>query len=463
MNKIPLFLFCIVFFNANFIFGQRKCGIQDLKNELIAKYPGFESQFNAYQETIKKNATAFAPNAKNARATEDITVPVVFHIVVNQAQYEALGGRWGIEQRCRKQIEVLNQDFNKQNSDSTLIPTNWKPRYANVGIHFGLAHTDPYGYPNPGFTIKIISGLGFNSFHNAKTTDSGGVDAWDVTKYINVWCVNFTDPSYSGLLGITVPNSMLIGTKIPNTDMGICITYNSLGKRQDTTENYPKNGVSGNYYDLGRTLTHEMGHYFEIWHVWGDDGGLCPWTGGVSVLNDIPPQGNNTFDNPGYNIPGGTLHDNCHLDSSGHEMQPIGIACLDYLDYTDDIGMHLFTPDQAAVMVSQVNSPTGESYSLTQHPTLLEYPDGAPQTINIFPNPTNGPVSLIYENTTNKLTNIMVYNMVGSKLQVYEITPSQNIGAVNLDLTKFGQGVYILKCIFKSATITQKITVQTLK
>ena len=125
----------------------------------------------------------------------------------------------------------------------------------------------------PGYELIIISSYGFsgvgNSYSDAKHNNSGGADAWDVSRYMNIWCISFAD--ISGLLGITVPKSFTVsgGGSTPNNEQGICINYKSLGKRVLSTDSYPTGGT----FDEGRTLTHEAGHFFEIWHVWGDDGG----------------------------------------------------------------------------------------------------------------------------------------------------------------------------------------------
>ena len=458
-----ILLFFVILASGFRVAAQQRCGTDELKKVLFDQHPGLKEAFEARQAANIAEALAAKKNNGAARisATNDIVIPVVFHIIVNEGQYQQMGGKWGIETRCRTQIDVLNEDFNSLNADSSLIPSSWKPLFANVGIHFALAHTDPNGYPSPGYTIRLTSSQGFccmsNSFDSAKYTDYGGTDAWDVTKYVNVWCINFNDGYYDGLLGITLPISMT--TPGSNTNQaGVCITYNSLGRRTSDSDSYPLNTSDGNYYDRGRTLTHEMGHVFEIWHVWGDDGGLCPWEPtGRSVLPDIPPQGDHTLTNPVYTIAGGTVHDNC-ADSSGVPKQPIGIACLDYLDYTDDQGMHLFTPDQAAVMIAQLNDSTGENYSLTQHPEVLNWPPGSPQIMGFYPNPTTGIVNIYYDNNNDVLQQVAVFDLVGRCLKSYQTSVAGD--HVTINLSGLIGGVYLLKCKFANSSYAQKITIE---
>jgi hypothetical protein len=201
-----------------------------------------------------------------------------------------------------------------------------------------------------------------------------------------------------------------------------------------------------------------MGHVFEIWHVWGDDAGLCPWDPlGNSVLPDIPPQGNCTLTNPVYTIAGGTVHDAC-ADSASIPVQPIGIACLDYMDYTDDQGMHLFTPDQAAVMQSMALDPSGESYSLTQHPELLLWPSGAPQLGGILPNPTSGLVTFYYDDPGNTLLSAAVFDISGRRLDVIQNTGGRSI--VQYEFSGLPNGMYIMQMQFEQGIVTEKVVLQ---
>ena len=459
MKVSKSFLLLLLVFHSALVWSQRRCGTDELKAELMAKDPAFAARFAATRQAIESHALDVAGKPSGVSG-QDITIPIVFHIVVNQSQFVEMGGNFGIIRRCDSQIAVLNRDFNGANPDTALIPTLWKPLFASVGIHFALAHTDPIGRPTPGYEIRIVPDNGFfegdSSFHAVKSTVLGGLDAWDVTRYCNVWCANMFDNSgISDFLGVTVPRSFTTSSgSLQNNDVGICILYDVLGNRSSPADTFARNSKSGNYFDMGRTLTHEMGHYFEIWHVWGDDGGLCPWTGGNEVLPDLPPQGNNTDGNPAYTISGGTIHDNC-ADSAHVAMQPIGIACLDYLDYTDDQGMHMFTADQAAVMISQVNSPAGESYSVTQHPELLQWPSGSPEPVLMFPNPTTGTIGVSYSADLTGLAEIVVTDLFGRILKTF--TPQMQSGYCTLNLRPLPDGLYLIKLIFNGQTSVQQV------
>ncbi len=473
MNKQYLILFFLCLCNNIPVIAQRKCGFDDYRKTQIALHPELANHFAKQKASLQAIADNFTLEKNLSKANKQTSsspapVPVIFHIIINETQFLALGGSAGIKQRCDSQIAVLNRDYNKQNADSVNIPSSWKPFYGNVGIHFALALIDTNGntMTTPGYDLKIITNIGFNgstnSYSDAKHSITGGADAWDNTKYMNVWCINFAD--VSGLLGITVAKSFTFigGGSTANNEQGICIAYNALGKRVLSSDSYPP-GSGGITYDEGKTLTHEVGHFFEIWHVWGDDSGLCPWNGGSDDgLSDTPPQGDNTYGNPAYTITGGTLYDGCQYNATVNK-QPIGIACLSYMDYTDDAGMLLFTTQQAAVMKSQVSvvgGVTGENIALVQNPgltTIVEKPSNL--NLSIYPNPTKGILNITFDTNVSNLQNIEIYNLVGQAAMSITIdSPQKSI--YYIDISRLNKGIYFVNCNFANGKYIQKILLQ---
>lgn len=441
---------------------QRLCGAEILKHAIIAKNPSFAQQLEEQRRSLQGIADAYKARMRMAALGKETgssqsAIPVIFHFILDSAQLNEIGGTAGIVERIDSQIVVLNRDYNRENADSTLIPAGFKPLYASVGIHFGLAHTSPVGDSTPGYELKITSSAGFSgvdqSYTDAKHVSGGGLDAWDVTKYMNIWCVAYTDEP--NLLGITLPFTYAPQYGLPTTDVGICVRYNAVGKRRLNTDSYQP-GI-----DLGRTLTHECGHFFEIWHTWGDDGGLCPWqTGGFDDgIADTPPQADATYGDP-------ALPDMDVCDSDGNvNEQPYGIMCMNYMDYVNDDAMHIFTIDQAAVMDAQVAT-GGESHSLTQNPSLLLYP-GQPSSVAmssnensfiIAPNPTTGIVHIIFNESRNNLQQVNVLNMLGQ--EVIQQKDGLNQNNIMLNLSQMSKGMYFVKCTFASGSITQKILLQ---
>ena len=471
----------------------RQCGLEQLQAAMIAKDATWADRFKAQKDGMQAIVDNYIAQ-KNSGALERTSatispVPIIFHIVVDSAQYNALGGMNGIGIRCDSQIAVLNRDYNRENPDSGDIPSSWKPLYGKPGIQFGLARTDPNGNCTPGYEVMIIPGsttydAGFSNidstFPEAKTAGTG-LPAWDVTKYYNVWCINFTGGA-SNLLGLTVPLSFTGVGGWPVDWEGACILYNTLGcTAWDSTSLYG----TGDWFvpfNLGRTLTHETGHMFEIWHPWGDDDGKCPWNqtgtsctpgiGSDDGLSDTPPQSNWTYNAPAYTIPGGTINDCCQMDTTAN-MQPKGIACLSFLDYTNDNAMHMFTTEQAAAMASMVLVPPdpnivgatgkggymGENYSLTQHPELLVCNSSLPLNVqvSIYPNPSTGIVNISVAPSPATISQIVVTNILG---QLVLNMKSLNDNFYSIDLSGMSAGIYFVRCNFVTGTVTRKILIQ---
>jgi hypothetical protein len=451
-------------------YAQRSCGWSQQLNKRIAQDPTFLETYQKNTQSLSQRAADYyeqiANNQETANKTTAISpIPVIFHVIVSTAQLAAIGGEAGIKARCDSQIAVLNRDFNRQNSDSTLIPSGWKPLYRSVGVRFGLAHTNPSGGSTPGYEFKI-NATGFvegadGDYGDAKSLATGGFDAWNTDRYMNIYCIYFRDNT--SLLGVTTPPSFATGSfgSMPTSRRGICVAYNAWGKRRTTSENFAGGGV----YDLGRTLTHEMGHYFDMRQTWGDDGGACPWSGGYDDgIGDTPPESDAAYGNPAYTITGGTLYDGSNFNSTGMLMQSIGIPCLNYMDYTDDRAMRMFTAQQAGAMANQVLIASGSSYTLTQNGTLLNYPTSVQEVnaqvaVNIHPNPTNGEIQLTYNNTSNNLRKVVITNIVGKTVAIYDAIEN-NEGVYKINLEGYSKGMYLVNCTFTEGIATQKIVLE---
>jgi hypothetical protein len=135
------------------------------------------------------------------------------------------------------------------------------------------------------------------------------------------------------------------------------------------------------------------------------------------------------------------------------------------MNYVDDIAMFMFTTDQAAVMASQV-APGGENYSLTQHPELLVWSPktavglvNGEKSLNIFPNPATDIVNVLFDNNTDMLKQIEVFNVLGETVQNV-MAAGQNKNNYSIDLSGMSKGIYFIRCNFASGSVTRKILLQ---
>lgn len=443
-------LCCVTFFNTSQAqTPDRKCGYEYLHAAALKHNPNFDAEQSELRMKAIKNASMLG--AKRTISSV-ITVPVIFHIVLD-SDYLKLMDPTTIADRVNSQIQVLNEDYNQGNADSVKIPTVFKSRYGNPGIHFALAHVDPKGNPTPGWEVVVTTKNGFelntdDPGGDAKYTDSGGADAWDVTKYINVWVVNFlVSGSPSTTIGLTVMPSWTIGplATFPRNEMGVMLRYDAWGRRSSSSEVFFPD------IDQGRTLTHEMGHYFEMIHIWGDDGGACPGSGGTDDgMADTPPQANWTYGCPSFPV----------TDACSKSVDT-GIMFMNYMDYTNDACMYMFTHDQANMMNSQVQ-PGGESYSLTQHPEVLAVPDVAAistSNLSIYPNPTTGKINLTFTQAPKDLEAIRVVNILGQKVWERNVSKQQT-SIINIDLSGMMKGMYLIECQYSNGEDIRKIMLQ---
>ena len=289
-------------------------------DQLLAKDPQWDIKRSAYeamtQEWLKKHPTGRADD----RATNSvITVPVVIHIVWNSTN--AAGNI--SDAQATSQIGVLNQDYGRTNTDAGNTPTPFKPVAANTNIQFCLAQRTPAGVATTGIERRQNNAVTSWSTDNAvKAYSTGGLDIWDPTKYLNIWVCDLG----SSLLGYGE-----FPTGSTTTTMGVVILNSAFGNT----------GTVSSPYQLGRTTTHEFSHCFNMYHIWGDDGTACT---GTDYCSDTPNQAGSTTTCPTF-----PLLDACKSSPAPNAGDPVnGIMFMNYMDYSYDNCMNMFTTQQSA-------------------------------------------------------------------------------------------------------------------
>lgn len=439
MKKLLAGLVSIVLLSPTLSSAQSvRCGHEKLMERLESR-PDIKEGYLQNLEIAEQQYKA-ATQAKSTKSTAAYKIPVVIHVVLTAAQQTSIGGTAGILKRIDSQMIVLNRDFQKMNPDSTQIPAIFKPLYGNANMEFVLAHRKPNGQSTPGYeiittTTNSFSGTGGTvgsqfSCSDVKYVSAGGAAAWDPTKYLNIWVTNF---SGSGLLGIATPRTF-VTWGFPINEVGVVINYQAFGKRQFGSDLY----ISG--IDRGRTTTHEVGHFFNLNHIWGDDDD-CSDDDGVG---DTPKQ-----DDANYNACAPQVLPNC-TGSPGGQMY------MNYMDYVNDACMMMFTVGQVQRMHTYYPN------ALTPDPTLFDWPTEVARfeienPFDIFPNPTNGKININFTMVPESLQNITITNVVGQK--VYEQNAT-NTAIYNIDMTGMSKGVYFVKCHFTEGMVTRKIVLE---
>jgi hypothetical protein len=254
-------------------------------------------------------------------------VPVVVHVIHNG---EAIGSGTNIsDAQILSQIAVLNKDYQRLNVDASDTPPEFQPVAGNMDVEFVLAKQDPEGLASSGI-VRVQGSKSVWSIND--NYELKALSYWPAEDYMNIWVCNIT-----GLLGYAqFPVSGLPGLENSSNNRltdGIVIAYNAFGSEDDG----PFNLI--NKYKKGRTTTHEVGHFFGLRHVWGDDDGQCD---GSDYVTDTPNQGDRSSGCPSY------------------PQMSCGVSTMfqNFLDYTDDACMNLFTSGQVGRMITVLeNSP----------------------------------------------------------------------------------------------------------
>lgn len=370
------------------------------------------------QEYIRQYFTAEVqrPAAVNGHdrdtvSNEIITIPVVIHLLFNTAEQNIS------DDQIRSQLEVLNKDFRRLNADAANTPEAFRSVAADSRIMFCLAQVSPDGKPSKGIIRKYTPKEFFQGDDAMKYSAAGGDDAWDSKKYLNIWVCSLFGRS----LGYATPPGG------PADKDGVVINYDVFGTR----------GLIRAPYNKGRTATHEIGHWFGLKHIWGDDN--C----GTDDVDDTPRQMGYNYGCPSF------------PQVSSCSQSPSGDMFMNFMDFTDDACMNTFTTGQKNKMrglFALGNSRNSFLNSFACDSTLssggpLPIDDTIPVVkpagdIQLFPNPVQADFTVLPVNgyeITGKTA--VVYNIQGKMLFQQKITSAKE----KINLAGFPSGVYILK------------------
>jgi hypothetical protein len=267
---------------------KRSCASQDVLADQLAADPTLASRMNQIEE-FTKNAmvTGRLVNGK-------LEIPVVVNVL-----YRTAAENISIAQ-IQSQIKVLNEDFNALNSDYSSVPALFSGVKANVGITFVLQNVVRRS------TLMVVW-----------TTDDSmkksllGIAPTTPTTVLNMWSCNMG----GGILGYAQFPGGAAATD------GVVIDNNAFGNTGPVTAPY----------NLGRTATHEVGHWMNLRHIWGDAN--C----GSDIVSDTP-----THNDANYGVPAYPHYSTC----SGTPVE----MTMNYMDYTDDAGMYMFSNGQKSRM-----------------------------------------------------------------------------------------------------------------
>ncbi|MEV4432299.1 zinc metalloprotease [Streptomyces sp. NPDC049585] len=299
------------------------CGTMEVHRRLLTQHPAYAVARTA----LENRAFAYEQGLARTARAEVTCIPVVVHVVHHTDEQNV------DDAQVHSQLDVLNRDFRKRNPDVARVPPVWQQRAADCRVEFRLATTDPAGQPTTGITRTATDVAAFGTDDAVKSAARGGHDAWPADRYLNIWVCPLGD----SLLGYAqFPGG-------PAATDGVVILHLAFG----TT------GTATAPFDLGRTSTHEVGHWLNLLHIWGDDGTGCS---GSDFVADTPNQGGPNFGAPAF------PRQSCHN-------APDGDMFMNFMDYVDDAAMFMFTQGQATRVDATLDGPRAGFPAL---------PDGAP-------------------------------------------------------------------------------------
>ncbi len=209
--------------------------------EMNRKAEILNSEAKAAKETLNNYTKEYIKRENKEKTT--YIIPVVFHVVHN----------YGPENISKEQIldaiRIINEDFRKRNADTNQIIPEFKSIAADCNIEFRLAKIDPNGNCTDGI-VRVVSPLTYNANEMTKLA----APSWNRTKYLNIWTVASIE---SGAAGYAYYPSSVHGSWGEAVD-GVLMLASYVGS------------IGTSNYNISRVLTHEIGHYLNLMHPWGD-------------------------------------------------------------------------------------------------------------------------------------------------------------------------------------------------
>ena len=345
-----------------------------------------------------------------------ITIPVVVH-VIHFGEPIGTGRNLSVAQ-IQSQIDVLNEDFRRYNSDISTVAAAFRGASDDPLIEFCLAQQDEFGNPSTGIDRWLGSQATW------EITDINSIvkpsSIWDRDLYLNLWTLEFGGSDVGTLGYAQFPGGAA------STD-GVVVLYDAFGTVGTLQPNY----------SLGRTCTHEVGHWFNLKHIWGDESACAA----DDLVDDTPMQ---------------------TVSSSGCQTFPVTDACspiypgimfMNFMDYGYHQCRRMYTFGQGARMdetlynsrVSLQTSP-GCNSTVGLQQTILS------DSLTVFPNPSEG-VFTIQVNDKLNGSQLQIVNVIGEIVYTKQI--SKNLEEINI--SQYTNGVYLVTIKTPFGVINKKL------
>ena len=399
--KLGLITAFFILVYTNQLFAQRNCATFNYEQQQFNSDPSLRMKMDAIESFTKQHKST-TQQLSRAEGTFVITIPVVVHILYHESSENIS------DQQILNQIAILNRCFRRNNADSVNTPQYFKPLAADCEIEFKLATSDPRKRNTNGIIRKYSPIVWWSADDKMKFSSEMGDDAWDPKNYLNIWVCNLDQVAgYSSIMGGPA-----------NID-GVVLGYNVIGAT----------GGSGGF-NMGKTGVHEVGHWLNLKHLWGDTD--C----GDDLVDDTPKQSTYTVGCPS------AIRISC---GNG----PNGNMYMNYMDFTEDGCMNMFTYGQKARMRA-LFAPGGLRNSILSStgldaPLIFEaaLPVESPKWLHpqLYPNPTTSDMTLDLAYDVRWMGKTMtVSNLQGQVVMQLQISSKSQ----KIDVSKLQAGLYFL-------------------
>jgi hypothetical protein len=407
---------------------QRTCGTQELM-QTIMNDPAQRAAYLEQQEKFEVELQRLESNSlRNTNAV--IRIPVAVHYPTAGTVTEAI--KTCLRRLAQKQIDILNADYNAVNTDISIWNNNDSAFFpgisnGNLNVQFVIAtqnHPAESGLVDG--EVAVTFGTDFIGSGVLNCTNGCNEDiTW--AGYMNIVVTNIS----GGVLGF----SPLGGQ--PQFGRTVVIDNNSFGAALSPSPTTCSNFAPTSPFNKGRTLTHELGHFLNLSHTFQScDGANCANTG--DRVCDTPSANTAAYDCPAVGSVSGCV------DTQ---------LTMNYMDYTNDACMYMFTAGQATRMLAWYNLiKTQLTTTALANETFLE------NQFSIYPNPNKGSFTIEFKELANSFS-VEVYDVTGKTIYENNYDQSANLSQM-INLDNVNSGIYFINVKSDKGLVTKKLVIE---
>jgi hypothetical protein len=410
---------------------QERCATARVDSVLERHVPGWGRSRQKLEALVQEQVRLRAGNLRLADVNAAvIRIPVVVHVVHHNAANTVGGPDNGniADDQIASQIRVLNEDYRRMPGTNGF---NTNPVGADMEIEFYLATSDPNGNPTNGITRHYSDRTDYDALSYSDADALAAISSWPTDKYLNIWVTTLGAGGYLGIAQYPsaggIPGLDASEESRSATD-GVIIDHRAFGRNTGT--------ANSGIYKEGRTATHEIGHWLGLIHTWGD--AVC----GDDYCDDTPwtEKANRTRNC-------GPMYSNCKGTQTRNMIE-------NYLDYSPDLCMNVFTNDQKN-RVRAVLQASPRRWRLVNNLTAL--PETEALTVSVAPNPVSGgTIELTAQFRGRRLVTISLLDEQGRTVNTQQFTnqPGNQFSVARRGLPV---GLYLLRVQADAETAVKRV------